>query len=186
MPLGRQCVDHYRMLHRYNVFSHDEMVCNMAAKADTLNMVLASAVHKDMVFMIQEERELREKAKKMVLHSAFHPRLKAIWVFFCRFKKKVYILLLLPDLLCYFFLPPSFRASWTSKRQSTITSRMTSGSVPSAGPPATFLPSPAPAALEFWSVCTTSVTSAAAPSPTTHSSKSSGLRLMMHQSDCVF
>uniref|UniRef100_A0A3P9HBK9 [histone H3]-trimethyl-L-lysine(4) demethylase n=1 Tax=Oryzias latipes TaxID=8090 RepID=A0A3P9HBK9_ORYLA len=65
MPLGRQCVDHYRMLHRYNVFSHDEMVCNMAAKADTLNMVLASAVHKDMVFMIQEERELREKAKKM-------------------------------------------------------------------------------------------------------------------------
>uniref|UniRef100_A0A8C7ZVM2 [histone H3]-trimethyl-L-lysine(4) demethylase n=1 Tax=Oryzias sinensis TaxID=183150 RepID=A0A8C7ZVM2_9TELE len=65
MPLGRQCVDHYRMLHRYNVFSHDEMVCNMATKADTLNMVLASAVHKDMVFMIQEERELREKAKKM-------------------------------------------------------------------------------------------------------------------------
>uniref|UniRef100_A0A7N8WNW5 [histone H3]-trimethyl-L-lysine(4) demethylase n=1 Tax=Mastacembelus armatus TaxID=205130 RepID=A0A7N8WNW5_9TELE len=48
MPLGRQCVDHYRMLHRYNVFSHDEMVCNMALKADTLNVVLASAVHKDM------------------------------------------------------------------------------------------------------------------------------------------
>lgn len=67
MPLGRQCVDHYRMLHRYNVFSHDEMVCNMATKAGTLNMVLASAVHKDMVLMIQEERELREKAKKMVL-----------------------------------------------------------------------------------------------------------------------
>uniref|UniRef100_A0A8C7ZZX7 [histone H3]-trimethyl-L-lysine(4) demethylase n=1 Tax=Oryzias sinensis TaxID=183150 RepID=A0A8C7ZZX7_9TELE len=69
MPLGRQCVDHYRMLHRYNVFSHDEMVCNMATKADTLNMVLASAVHKDMVFMIQEERELREKAKKMAKYD---------------------------------------------------------------------------------------------------------------------
>ncbi|XP_072223752.1 lysine-specific demethylase 5B-B isoform X2 [Leuresthes tenuis] len=65
MPLGRQCVDHYRMLHRYNVFSHDEMVCNMAAKAGTLNMVLASAVHKDMVLMIQGEKELRDKVKKM-------------------------------------------------------------------------------------------------------------------------
>uniref|UniRef100_A0A3P9DKU1 [histone H3]-trimethyl-L-lysine(4) demethylase n=1 Tax=Maylandia zebra TaxID=106582 RepID=A0A3P9DKU1_9CICH len=65
MPLGRQCVDHYRMLHRYNVFSHDEMVCNMATKADTLSVVLASAVHKDMVAMIREEEELREKVKKM-------------------------------------------------------------------------------------------------------------------------
>uniref|UniRef100_A0A7N6B8M6 [histone H3]-trimethyl-L-lysine(4) demethylase n=1 Tax=Anabas testudineus TaxID=64144 RepID=A0A7N6B8M6_ANATE len=69
MPLGRQCVDHYRMLHRYNVFSHDEMVCNMASKADTLNMVLASAVHKDMLIMIREEQQQREKVKKMgVLH----------------------------------------------------------------------------------------------------------------------
>uniref|UniRef100_A0A3B4T6N1 [histone H3]-trimethyl-L-lysine(4) demethylase n=1 Tax=Seriola dumerili TaxID=41447 RepID=A0A3B4T6N1_SERDU len=65
MPLGRRCVDHYRMLHRYNVFSHDEMVCNMASKAGTLDVVLASAVHKDMVVMIREEQELREKVKKM-------------------------------------------------------------------------------------------------------------------------
>uniref|UniRef100_A0A8C9ZHQ3 [histone H3]-trimethyl-L-lysine(4) demethylase n=1 Tax=Sander lucioperca TaxID=283035 RepID=A0A8C9ZHQ3_SANLU len=65
MPLGRQCVDHYRTLHRYNVFSHDEMVCNMATKADTLDVVLASAVHKDMVAMIQEEQTQREKVKKM-------------------------------------------------------------------------------------------------------------------------
>lgn len=66
IPLGRQCVDHYRMLHRYNVFSHDEMVCNMALKAETLNVVLASAVHKDVVAMIQDEEKLRGKAKKMV------------------------------------------------------------------------------------------------------------------------
>lgn len=72
MPLGRQCVDHYRMLHRYNVFSHDEMVCNMATKANTLNMVLASAVHKDMVLMIKEEQTLREKVKKMVQHLSFY------------------------------------------------------------------------------------------------------------------
>ncbi|XP_034028924.1 lysine-specific demethylase 5B-B isoform X2 [Thalassophryne amazonica] len=69
IPLGRQCVDHYRMLHRYNVFSHDEMVCNMASKADMLDVVLASAIHKDLVIMIQEEQELREKVQKMgVLH----------------------------------------------------------------------------------------------------------------------
>lgn len=70
MPLGRQCVDHYRMLHRYNVFSHDEMVCNMALKADRLDVVLASAVHKDMVAMIQEEEKLRENVKKMVGYSS--------------------------------------------------------------------------------------------------------------------
>uniref|UniRef100_A0AAY4B9T3 [histone H3]-trimethyl-L-lysine(4) demethylase n=1 Tax=Denticeps clupeoides TaxID=299321 RepID=A0AAY4B9T3_9TELE len=65
MPLGRQCVDHYRLLNRYCVFSHDEMVCNMATKADCLDVVLASAVHKDMAVMIREERELREKVRKM-------------------------------------------------------------------------------------------------------------------------
>ncbi|KAK1899165.1 Lysine-specific demethylase 5B-B, partial [Dissostichus eleginoides] len=65
MPLGRRCVDHYRLLHRYNVFSHDEMVCNMASKAGTLDVVLASAVHKDMMSMIREEQELRDKVKKM-------------------------------------------------------------------------------------------------------------------------
>ncbi|XP_062314993.1 lysine-specific demethylase 5B-B isoform X1 [Osmerus eperlanus] len=69
MPLGRQCVDHYRMLNRYCVFSHDEMVCNMASKANSLDVVLASAVQKDMSTMIREERDLREKVRKMgVLH----------------------------------------------------------------------------------------------------------------------
>ncbi|XP_061909380.1 lysine-specific demethylase 5B-B isoform X2 [Entelurus aequoreus] len=69
MPLGRQCVDHYRTLHRYNVFSHDEMVCNIAAKAETLDVVLASAVYKDISIMILEEQEMREKVTKMgVVH----------------------------------------------------------------------------------------------------------------------
>ena len=66
MPLGRQCVDHYRLLNRYNVFSRDEMICNMASKAGTLDVVLASAVHRDMALMIREEKELRDKVKKMV------------------------------------------------------------------------------------------------------------------------
>ncbi|XP_030632475.1 lysine (K)-specific demethylase 5Ba isoform X3 [Chanos chanos] len=70
MPLGRKCVDHYRSLNRYCVFSHDEMVCNIAAKAESLDLDLASAVQKDMTSMIQGEKDVREKAYKMgVWHS---------------------------------------------------------------------------------------------------------------------
>ncbi|XP_061075789.1 lysine (K)-specific demethylase 5Ba [Conger conger] len=65
MPLGRQCVDHYRMLNRYCVFSHDELICKMAAQAGSLDVVLASAVQKDMAVMIREERELREGVRKL-------------------------------------------------------------------------------------------------------------------------
>uniref|UniRef100_A0A8C1I289 [histone H3]-trimethyl-L-lysine(4) demethylase n=1 Tax=Cyprinus carpio carpio TaxID=630221 RepID=A0A8C1I289_CYPCA len=66
MPLGRQCVEHYRSLNRYCVFSHDEMTCNIATKADSLELELASAVQKDMCAMILEEKMLREKG---VWHS---------------------------------------------------------------------------------------------------------------------
>uniref|UniRef100_A0A7N6AEF9 [histone H3]-trimethyl-L-lysine(4) demethylase n=1 Tax=Anabas testudineus TaxID=64144 RepID=A0A7N6AEF9_ANATE len=65
MPLGRNCVEHYRELSRYCVFSHDEMICCMACKADMLDFDLASAVQKDMTIMIQEEEDLRERTKKM-------------------------------------------------------------------------------------------------------------------------
>ncbi|XP_005739565.1 lysine (K)-specific demethylase 5Ba [Pundamilia nyererei] len=70
MPLGRGCVAHYRQLNRYCVFSHDEMVCNMAIKADTIDVNLAATLHEDMVIMIQQEKELREKiTKKGVMQS---------------------------------------------------------------------------------------------------------------------
>lgn len=42
------------------------MTCNIAAKADSLELELASAVQKDMDAMIQEEKILREKAYKLV------------------------------------------------------------------------------------------------------------------------
>lgn len=66
MPIGRNCVTHYRELRRYCVFSHDEMVCNMASKADTMDVDLAAAVQKEMAIMVQEEEQLREKINKMV------------------------------------------------------------------------------------------------------------------------
>uniref|UniRef100_A0A674D127 [histone H3]-trimethyl-L-lysine(4) demethylase n=1 Tax=Salmo trutta TaxID=8032 RepID=A0A674D127_SALTR len=66
MPMGRMCVDHYRQLNRYCVFSHDEMVCKMASKADTtMDVALASAVQRDMTVMLQEEDKLRDKVSKM-------------------------------------------------------------------------------------------------------------------------
>lgn len=77
MPIGRNCVAHYRELSRYCVFSHDEMVCNMASKADAMDMEFAAAVQKEMIAMVQEEGELREKIDKMVgrshLESLFFP-----------------------------------------------------------------------------------------------------------------
>lgn len=66
MSLGRQCIEHYRSLNRYCVFSHDEMTCNIATKADSLELELACAVQKDMSLMIQEEKVLRERAYKLV------------------------------------------------------------------------------------------------------------------------
>ncbi|KFQ55053.1 Lysine-specific demethylase 5B, partial [Nestor notabilis] len=65
LPLGRQCVEHYRLLHRYCVFSHDEMICKMASKADVLDVVVASTVQKDMAVMIEDEKRLREKLDKL-------------------------------------------------------------------------------------------------------------------------
>ncbi|KAJ7402600.1 Lysine-specific demethylase 5C [Pitangus sulphuratus] len=65
LPLGRQCVEHYRLLNRYCVFSHDEMICKMASKADVLDVVVASTVQKDMAIMIEEEKRLREKVDKL-------------------------------------------------------------------------------------------------------------------------
>uniref|UniRef100_A0AAY4EXQ5 [histone H3]-trimethyl-L-lysine(4) demethylase n=1 Tax=Denticeps clupeoides TaxID=299321 RepID=A0AAY4EXQ5_9TELE len=72
MPLGRQCIDHYRSLNRYCVFSHDEMVCHMVSKADGLDLELASAVQKDMLVMIEKESQLRERGYKLVsIYSRF-------------------------------------------------------------------------------------------------------------------
>uniref|UniRef100_A0A4W3GMP3 Lysine-specific demethylase 5A n=1 Tax=Callorhinchus milii TaxID=7868 RepID=A0A4W3GMP3_CALMI len=65
LPIGRQCVSHYRRLHRYCVFSHEELICKMAADPEGLDVELAAAVCKEMVVMIEEERRLREIVLQM-------------------------------------------------------------------------------------------------------------------------
>lgn len=47
------------------------MICNIAAKADSMELELASAIQRDMCIMIQEEKELREKAYKLVRHGSY-------------------------------------------------------------------------------------------------------------------
>lgn len=42
----------------------------MVCKADTIDVDLASAVLKEMIAMVKEEEELREKIKKMVRRSS--------------------------------------------------------------------------------------------------------------------
>uniref|UniRef100_A0A4W3GPR8 Lysine-specific demethylase 5A n=1 Tax=Callorhinchus milii TaxID=7868 RepID=A0A4W3GPR8_CALMI len=69
LPIGRQCVSHYRRLHRYCVFSHEELICKMAADPEGLDVELAAAVCKEMVVMIEEERRLREIVLQMVCDS---------------------------------------------------------------------------------------------------------------------
>ncbi|XP_036697123.1 lysine-specific demethylase 5D-like [Balaenoptera musculus] len=60
LPAGRQCIEHYRRLRRYCVFSHEELICKMAAFPEKLDLNLAVAVYKEMFIMVQEERRLRK------------------------------------------------------------------------------------------------------------------------------
>lgn len=64
--MGRQCVAHYRRLHRYCVFSHEELLCKMAADPESLDVELAAAVYKEMSDMMEEESKLRQAMQEMV------------------------------------------------------------------------------------------------------------------------
>ncbi|XP_066500267.1 lysine-specific demethylase 5C isoform X2 [Hoplias malabaricus] len=60
LPLGRSCIEHYRRLRRYCVFSHEELTCKMAACPEKLDLNLAAATHREMFIFVQEERKLRK------------------------------------------------------------------------------------------------------------------------------
>ncbi|XP_063748483.1 lysine-specific demethylase 5C [Eleginops maclovinus] len=60
LPAGRSCIDHYRRLRRYCVFSHEELTCKMAATPEKLDLNLAAATHREMFSIVQEERKLRK------------------------------------------------------------------------------------------------------------------------------
>ena len=58
---GRECVEEYSLLHRFCVFSHDELVCKIAASADKLSLDIASSTYQDMIKMVSMEKDLRKK-----------------------------------------------------------------------------------------------------------------------------
>ncbi|XP_018581176.2 lysine-specific demethylase 5C isoform X1 [Scleropages formosus] len=60
LPVGRSCIEHYRRLRRYCVFSHEELTCKMAACPEKLDLNLAAATHREMFSIVQEERKLRK------------------------------------------------------------------------------------------------------------------------------
>ncbi|XP_073805140.1 lysine-specific demethylase 5A isoform X1 [Danio rerio] len=59
LPIGRQCVSHYRRLQRYCVFSHEELVCKMAADPEGLDVELAAAAVRELEELLEEETRLR-------------------------------------------------------------------------------------------------------------------------------
>uniref|UniRef100_A0A674MQI8 [histone H3]-trimethyl-L-lysine(4) demethylase n=1 Tax=Takifugu rubripes TaxID=31033 RepID=A0A674MQI8_TAKRU len=70
LPMGRQCVAHYRRLHRYCVFSHEELLCKMAADPESLDVELATSVFKEMGETMEEETKLRQAAQKLGVLSS--------------------------------------------------------------------------------------------------------------------
>ncbi|XP_030070137.1 lysine-specific demethylase 5A isoform X2 [Microcaecilia unicolor] len=65
LPIGRQCVSHYRRLRRHCVFSHEELIFKMAADPESLDVGLAAIVCKEMTLMIEEETRLRESVSRL-------------------------------------------------------------------------------------------------------------------------
>lgn len=65
LPIGRQCVAHYRSVNRPCVFSHEEVICKASNNPDQLDVQLAAAIYRDMLVMLQEERELRKQVQEL-------------------------------------------------------------------------------------------------------------------------
>ena len=64
--MGRLCIEHYRMLCRQCVFSHEELVCKMAANPDRLDLVMAAGIYRDMLLMVDVEKHWRKKLHEWV------------------------------------------------------------------------------------------------------------------------
>ncbi|XP_073994722.1 lysine demethylase 5 isoform X2 [Rhodnius prolixus] len=70
LKMGRECISHYACLRRYCVFSHDELICKMAAKADLLDPKVAAATYQDMIVMVENEKKLRKSLLEWGVNNA--------------------------------------------------------------------------------------------------------------------
>ncbi|KAK6176380.1 hypothetical protein SNE40_014678 [Patella caerulea] len=67
---GKACIEHYRQLGRQCVFSHEELVCKMAAEPNSLDLNLAAETHRNLLTIVDEERKLRKNlSKKGMVHA---------------------------------------------------------------------------------------------------------------------
>ena len=70
LPIGRVCVAHYSMLHRFCVFSHDELICKMASDPENLDVSIAAATYHDMISMVKSEKQARLEALEWGITNA--------------------------------------------------------------------------------------------------------------------
>lgn len=63
IQIGRECIGNYSTLHRYCVFSHDELVCRMANDCENIDPKLAAAAYSDMLNMAEIEKNLRQAVR---------------------------------------------------------------------------------------------------------------------------
>ncbi|KAI5705479.1 hypothetical protein M8J76_005240 [Diaphorina citri] len=60
LKIGRECINNYSKLHRFCVFSHDELICKMAIELEDLDPKTAAETHQDMLRMVHYEITLRK------------------------------------------------------------------------------------------------------------------------------
>lgn len=61
LKIGRECVLHYSKLRRFCVFSHDELICNMASEPEKLIQNIATDCYLDMRVMVENEKRARKQ-----------------------------------------------------------------------------------------------------------------------------
>jgi len=59
LPWGRSCIEHYRSLKRQCVFSHDELLFEIASAPTTVDIKLAECLVDDLSVVIEHEKHLR-------------------------------------------------------------------------------------------------------------------------------
>ncbi|ODM94394.1 Lysine-specific demethylase 5D [Orchesella cincta] len=69
VPMGRQCVQNYSRINRVCVFSHDELVCEMAKEPETMDYHLALATYHDLLDVLIAEKKARCEAISLGIKS---------------------------------------------------------------------------------------------------------------------
>lgn len=59
IPIGRECVLHYKSLKRFCVFSHDELICKMALSGGDLDLSIVIPTYKELYSMVKLEAKQR-------------------------------------------------------------------------------------------------------------------------------